>query len=217
MPESSVDPQLAGNIRRALKDSGRSAYAVSKATGHAPNWLHRVITGKTGLLIPTLRQLAQELGVTPGSLLDSSNTPSQEETQVMTKVSLPPGTYFIGDPVNVLSTTDWGTLVMNTDPTNATSNVQGVTIAIFEAPAGDGVYADGESREYTVDSGAIAAVPEALFQKGPPRDRALNAVGRLHHTDQQIDCTQEQNGTISIGPFTIMPEKKARNTTGKSK
>ena len=73
MPQSSVDPVLAENLRAALKNSGKSAYAVAVALGHAPNWLYRVLNKDAGILLPTLRQVAKELGVSVGSLVDSPN------------------------------------------------------------------------------------------------------------------------------------------------
>ena len=72
MPQSSVDPIVAENLRECLKRTGKSAYAVATALGHAPNWLYRVINGQAGILLPTLREVADELGVTVGSLVDSS-------------------------------------------------------------------------------------------------------------------------------------------------
>ena len=70
MPQSSIDPVVAANLRERLKASGKSAYAVATALGHAPNWLYRVVEGKSGILLPTLREVAEELGVTAGSLVD---------------------------------------------------------------------------------------------------------------------------------------------------
>ena len=70
MPQSSADPVVAQNLREALRARGRSAYAVATALGHAPNWLYRVINGESGILIPTLREVAEELGVSAGTLLD---------------------------------------------------------------------------------------------------------------------------------------------------
>ena len=70
MPQSSVDLVVAQNLRQTLESRGRSAYAVATALGHAPNWLYRVINGESGILIPTLREVAEELGVSAGSLLD---------------------------------------------------------------------------------------------------------------------------------------------------
>ena len=51
--------------------SGKSAYAVAKSLGHAPNWLYRVINGEAGILLPKLREVAAELGVSVGSLVDT--------------------------------------------------------------------------------------------------------------------------------------------------
>ena len=73
--QSSVDPVVAANLRRVLERRGRTAYSVAVALGHSPNWLYRVINGKAGILIPTLRAVAAELGVTAGSLLDPPPTP----------------------------------------------------------------------------------------------------------------------------------------------
>ena len=71
MPQSSIDPIVAANLRECLKANGKSAYAVATALGHAPNWLYRVVNGQAGILLPTLREVAGELGVTVGSLVDS--------------------------------------------------------------------------------------------------------------------------------------------------
>lgn len=70
MPQSSVDPIVATNLQECLKANGKSAYAVATALGHAPNWLYRVVNGQAGILLPTLREVAEELGVTVGSLVD---------------------------------------------------------------------------------------------------------------------------------------------------
>ena len=70
MPQSSVDQIVAANLGECLKANGKSAYAVATALGHAPNWLYRVVNGQAGILLPTLREVAEELGVTVGSLVD---------------------------------------------------------------------------------------------------------------------------------------------------
>ena len=72
MPQSSVDSVVANNVRLALQQSGRSPRDVAEALGYAPNWLYRVVKGENGILLPTLRQLASELGVSLGSLVEES-------------------------------------------------------------------------------------------------------------------------------------------------
>ena len=79
MPQSSVDSFVARNLRDTLKTSGKSAYAVAMALGHAPNWLYRVINEEAGILLPTLREVAAELGVSVGSLVDP---PDDRNTEV---------------------------------------------------------------------------------------------------------------------------------------
>ena len=61
MPKSSVDPLVSRNIREILKQRGRSAYTIAKALGHSPNRLYRVGNGESGVLMPTLRELAAPL------------------------------------------------------------------------------------------------------------------------------------------------------------
>ena len=70
MHTSSIDPIVAENVRAALKRRDRSAYSIAVAIDRAPNWLYRVINQKSGILLPTLRELASELGVSAGSLVD---------------------------------------------------------------------------------------------------------------------------------------------------
>lgn len=74
MPSSSVDSIVVENLRAALDQSGRSAYSVATALGRAPNWLYQVLNKKNGILLPTLREVADELGVSLGSLVDPPRT-----------------------------------------------------------------------------------------------------------------------------------------------
>ncbi len=70
MPQSSIDPIVATNIKAVLHQQQRSAYAVATAMERAPNWLYRVINQDAGILLPTLRLLADELGVSVAELVD---------------------------------------------------------------------------------------------------------------------------------------------------
>ncbi len=71
MPQSSIDLIVVMNLKTALKRRGRSAYSIATALGHPNNWLYQVLNQKSGLLIPSLRKIAKELGVSPGSLIDA--------------------------------------------------------------------------------------------------------------------------------------------------
>ena len=70
MPQSSVDMVVARNLKEILEARGKSPCAVAKALGHAPNWLYRIINGDAGILIPTLREIAAELDLSPSILVD---------------------------------------------------------------------------------------------------------------------------------------------------
>ena len=70
MPRSSIDPVVATNIKAILEKSGRSAYSVATALGRPPNWLYQVVNQDYGILLPTLREVAGELGVSVGELVD---------------------------------------------------------------------------------------------------------------------------------------------------
>ena len=73
MPQSSIDSAVAENLKEILRKQGRSAYAVAIAIGHAPNWLYRVLNQEAGILLPTLREVAEELGVSVGEIVDPPN------------------------------------------------------------------------------------------------------------------------------------------------
>ena len=70
MPQSSFDPVVAGNLKAVLEKTGRSPYSVSKALGRHTNWLYRVINVDSGILIPRLREVAEEIGVPVSCLVD---------------------------------------------------------------------------------------------------------------------------------------------------
>ena len=69
----SGDPIVARNLRTALERRGRTAYSVANALGHPSNWLYQVVHEKSGLLIPSLRKIAEELGISVSSLVDTEN------------------------------------------------------------------------------------------------------------------------------------------------
>ena len=73
MPHTaSIDPVLAENLRAVMREKGRTAYSVAQALGVSPNWLYRIINMDRGIQIPTLRKVAEELGVSIGELLETS-------------------------------------------------------------------------------------------------------------------------------------------------
>ena len=109
MPQSSIDPIVAENLRALLKKKGRSAYSVATAVDHAPNWLYRVIKEEAGILLPTLREVAGELGVSVGDLVDppSGNAPANGQgacstAEVLAKTRAPYDASSDRSPVEIL-------------------------------------------------------------------------------------------------------------------
>ena len=71
MPQTaSIDPVVVDRLKELLRSKQRSAYSVAKALGFSSNWLYGVVNGKKGILLPTLRRVATELGVSVGELVD---------------------------------------------------------------------------------------------------------------------------------------------------
>ncbi len=50
-------------IRKAIRDSDRTPYAICKASGIARSQLSRLMTGKRGLSVEVLERLADQLGL----------------------------------------------------------------------------------------------------------------------------------------------------------
>ena len=71
MPRSaSIDPVVADNLRKVLQQKGRTAYSVATAMGYSPGWFYRILNMDKGIMLPTLREVAEELGVPMSSLVD---------------------------------------------------------------------------------------------------------------------------------------------------
>ena len=70
MPTTSIDPVVAKNLKEALRRTGRSAYSVAVALRRSPNWLYQITSGKYGISIAALREVADEIGVPVGWLVD---------------------------------------------------------------------------------------------------------------------------------------------------
>ncbi len=81
MPTTSVDPVVAKNLKDTLKRIGRSSYSVAVALRCPPNWLYQITSGKYGISIAALREVANEIGVPVGSLIDPPPTDGNETKQ----------------------------------------------------------------------------------------------------------------------------------------
>ena len=81
MPTTSIDPVVAKNLKDTLKRIGRSAYSVAVALRCPPNWLYQITSGKYSISIAALREMADEIGVPVGSLVDPPPQDGNETNQ----------------------------------------------------------------------------------------------------------------------------------------
>ena len=81
MPTTSIDPVVAKNLKDTLKRIGRSAYSVAVALRRPPNWLYQITSGKYSISIAALREMADEIGVPVGSLVDPPPQDGNETNQ----------------------------------------------------------------------------------------------------------------------------------------
>ena len=81
MPTTSIDPVVAKNLKDTLKRIGRSAHSVAVALRRPPNWLYQITSGKYSISIAALREMADEIGVPVGSLVDPPPQDGNETNQ----------------------------------------------------------------------------------------------------------------------------------------
>ena len=81
MPITSIDIVVAKNLKEALRRTGRTAYSVAVALRRPPNWLYQITSGKYGISIAALREVADEIGVPLGWLVDPPPTDGNETNQ----------------------------------------------------------------------------------------------------------------------------------------
>jgi hypothetical protein len=78
---------------------------------------------------------------------------------------LPPGKYYIGDPLYVLDES-WATITELTEhfENKEPLEFQGYTLWGHSTAFGEGTYTDQNSSEYSVESGVLAAIPIDLIE-----------------------------------------------------
>ena len=81
MPTTSIDPVVAKNLKDTLKRIGRTGYSVAVALRRPPNWLYQITSGKYSISIAALREMADEIGVPVGSLVDPPPQDGNETNQ----------------------------------------------------------------------------------------------------------------------------------------
>ena len=119
-------------------------------------------------------------------------TRTVERTETIT---LPPGTYYVGDPCFAIGRDSWPTFLKSFLDRNTASMMDEHKSAVFGKFGGDGVRRDDSGQTYQVDSGLLAAVPQALMSSTPPGlESGWN--GRMVTFNEPFDCHTEY---VTIG------------------
>ena len=121
----------------------------------------------------------------------------------MKETILPPGQYWIGDSCYVIDPSQWTAFQASIDPESGLAEHQGHRSAVYRTKCGDGGYPDGSNREYSADSGLIAAVAGPLTLKNLQHRPWLSTMGQLIATDRPMHCSASDNGTLSFGNLQI--------------
>jgi len=125
----------------------------------------------------------------------------------VTKVTMPAGEYFVGDPCYSVPDARWSEWLSKAGideepiPQFMVASLDGMAVLGIGTDHGDGVYFDQERREYPVDAGMIGLVPVELVDLGNKPE----PFGTHRMTwDAPFTCTyDESGGTIVLGSVRI--------------
>lgn len=116
----------------------------------------------------------------------------------MSHHTLPPGRYYIGDPCYVFSDKTWDELISKCDVQDGEiMSFGGADFWSHSTAWGNGMYKDGNSVEYGVDSGLLGAVPIGLIDNpaGETDGLVIDAPDGLH--------VEYDSGTFWFGAIVI--------------
>lgn len=98
---------------------------------------------------------------------------------------MPPGRYYIEDPCYAIEWEDWPQFMASRDG-SPRRTLRGHNAAAFQTATGDGTFSDSEKHLYSVDSGTIGLVPEAIATQ----DNA-HASGRFLEFNSPVACSRK--------------------------
>ena len=115
----------------------------------------------------------------------------------MSKVVLPAGIYYIGDPMHVLDKEEWHERVYITD------NIYEPELSFWHHKTywGDGVFYDQDQCRYVVDSASIGVVPIYMFRDGKG-NISMDRLGVVYAFGNEFICEYD-NGIFTIGDIKI--------------
>ena len=131
-----------------------------------------------------------------------SAPPQMSATSLGWKVTVQPGTYFLGDPCYAVPSKKWSDLLGSCNFfANPVGTIDGFQVLAFGTQWGDGTYSDGQGGSYPVDAGLIGLTPINLASTRPDY-WALSNMGRIVTFTDATQCRSE-NGKLQFGGFCI--------------
>ncbi|GAB2734272.1 hypothetical protein [Nocardioides pakistanensis] len=125
----------------------------------------------------------------------------------MTAISVPAGTYFLGDPCYAVPDEDWADLLVQTDffhgsPSGVVRDHDVFAFSTLEL--GDGEYHDEHGHSYQVDSGLIGLTAAELANPtGAPEHAAwLESSGQIVTFTEPVEISREDY-LLTFGPYRI--------------
>lgn len=129
-----------------------------------------------------------------------------EETRVH-EVTVPAGTYFVGDPVYGCPDDDWqvwiGSWTSSSGPDDGIVIIGGHHVVKFRLIS-DGWYHDQLGHEYKVDTAMLGLVPQALYEHLPESELSeMYRAGRILTFGQPVTAWRDdpEYGTLHLGPY----------------
>lgn len=139
-------------------------------------------------------------------------TPTTLPIHYRAQVTMPPGTYFLGDPCYAIDDRETWDSFLHMAWANEDAYSAGLILAtIDDQPVlgmstlyGDGGYQDQYgARTFAVDAGMIGLVPVALVERYSDKSREeLDRLGLFISTSEPLRCTS-MGGTLSFGDIRI--------------
>lgn len=117
-------------------------------------------------------------------------------------ITLPAGTYFLGDPCYAVRNEDWIPWLEAADYTRQhdvlDATIRGHRVVAFGTMYGDGEYAGSDGRLYGVDAGLIGLVPAEVAEN------VSDHLARRITFDSPVACWATEEGTIHLGDVAII-------------
>jgi hypothetical protein len=135
-----------------------------------------------------------------------NDTPRMQVRATGWKVTVPPGTYFLGDPCYAVPDADWAPLLASCDTfERPVGCVRGFEVLAFGTRWGDGTYTDGDGNEYGVDAGLIGLTPMGMNPSGKDQYGGdLAALGQIVTFPDETVCTTDgESGLLVFGDVKI--------------